>query len=131
MTFETRINPRRARLLRKPIAIIGLGVLLGGPVTAMAAGAALADDGAAVFRGYKCSLGGTTTTNSFAVETPSGNAQSSCHSGPDGTGPATGGGAAVFHDAGCFTLAGVQHQSIFVFTPSGAANAVCLANPGG
>lgn len=130
MTFETRIAPRRARLLRTPIAMLGLGVLLAGALTAMAQGVALADGGAFVARGYTCPIGGQTTTNSFANLTPSGNAQSSCHATPDQTGPATGGGAAVFHDAPCFTAAGVESQSIFVFTPSGAANAVCLANPG-
>lgn len=131
MAFGNSTQPRRpTRRLLVPMASIGLGALMGIACTVMGPGAALAADGAFVYRGEVCSLGGGTTTNSFLNLTPSGNAQSSCHAGPDQPGPAAGEGATVFHDARCFTAAGVERQSVFVYTPSGGANAVCLANPG-
>ena len=129
MTLENHATRGRKRRHRVSLAVIGL--LPTAALMVMGQGAALADGGARVYKGYACSVDGQTTTNSFANLTPSGNAQSSCHAGPDQTGPASGGGAVVFHDAACYTAAGVENQSIFVFTPSGGANAVCLANPGG
>src|SRR5579885_3130183 len=130
MTFENPAGSRRARLLRVPLATIGLGVLLAGGPMALAQSAAFADGGAVVSKGYACPLTVGVTDKSFANVTPSGNAQSSCHAGPDHLGPASGQGAMVFHDDSCFTGAGVQTQSTFVLTPSGGENGVCLANPG-